>query len=128
MLEEISNVDKVYINGFGFIKEDITFDFLIANKSLKTELSDVDEYGMEIFVFLQFIEQIEGHDILNFETMLKDVKGACGLKISQEEYDIFIANEILESIYLGRDDKIYYLTNNGVIYSYIQETHTLSLN
>ncbi|WPC42809.1 hypothetical protein [Clostridium sp. JS66] len=128
MLEKISSVNKVDINGFRFIKEDITFDFLIANKLLKTELSDVDEYGLELFASLQFVNQVKDNDISNLETMLKCIGGACGIKICQEEYDIFIADEILESIYLGRDDKIYYLTNSGIIYSYIQETHTLDKN
>lgn len=117
--------NKVNINGFRIVKEDVALDFLIANKIVKNQLSDVEEYGLESFTFLQFYDQVRDHRMENFETIFTDVHGVCGLKICQEEYDIFIGDEILESVYLGTDDKIYYLTDDGGIYSYTQEMHTL---
>lgn len=117
--------NKVNINGFTLVKEDVSLDFLIANKLIKNELSDVEEYGLEYFTFLQFSDQVKNQSIENYETMFTDANGVCGLKICQEEYDIFIGNEILDSVYLGADDKIYYLRENEDVYSYTQEMHTL---
>lgn len=117
--------NKVNINGFGIVKEDIELDFLIANKIVKNQLSDVEEYGLEALVFLQFYDQVKDQVMENFGTIFTDVHGVCGLKMCQEQYDIFIGDEILDSVYLGTDDKIYYFTDDGVIYSYIQEMHTL---
>lgn len=75
--------NEININGFTVVKENVSLDFLIANKIIKNEMNDA------------------------------------------EEYDIFIGDEILDSVYLGADDKIYYLRENGDVYSYTQEMHTL---
>ena len=117
--------NKVNINGFTVVKEDVSLDFLIANKLIKNELSDVEEYGLEYFVFLQVYDQVKKQSMENFCTMLVDLRGVCGLRICQEEYDIFIGDEILDSVYLGVDNKIYYLVESMELYSYTQEMHTL---
>lgn len=117
--------NKVNINGFRVVKEDVSLDFLIANKIIKNELSDAEEYGLEYFTFLQFFDQVKNQSIENYETMFTDANGVCGLKICQEEYDIFIGDEILDSVYLGADNKIYYLVESMGLYSYTQEMHTL---
>lgn len=117
--------NEININGFRIVKEDVSLDFLIANKIVKDQLSDVEEYGLEAVAFLQVYDQVKDQSMENFCTMLVGLHGACGLKICQEEYDIFIGDEILDSVYLGADDKIYYLRENGDVYSYTQEMHTL---
>lgn len=109
-----------------FIKEDYTLDYLIENKVVKNILTDVEEYGLEYFSFCQFSEQVEDKSMENFATCLCDHHGVFGLLLYQDKMQIFINEELLDSVYLGNDNKIYYLTEEGNIYSYMQENHTVT--
>lgn len=107
-----------------FKKEEVSLDYLIENKIVKNVLTDVELYGLEYFAFCQFQEQVEDMSMSNFDTCFSDVNGVYGLFLFVDKTLIFINNELLESIYLGYENKIYYLTEEGNIYSYIQGNNT----
>jgi hypothetical protein len=107
-----------------FKKEEVSLDYLIENKIVKNVLTDLELYGLESFAFSQFQEQVEDMSMSNFDVCFSDVNGVYGLFLFVDKTPIFVNDELLESIYLGCDNKIYYLTEDGNIYSYIQGNHT----
>lgn len=121
----VTNSEFITGTMFKLRKEDISLDYLIENKIVKNVLTDVEEYGLNHFVFCQFSEQVEDENEDNFITCSCDIHGVFGLFIYSDETPIFINDELLDSVYLGNDNKIYYLTEEENIYSYIQQNHTV---
>lgn len=122
---DVTNPELIIGTMFKLMKEDISIDYLIENKIVKNVLTDVEECGLDQFVFCQFEEQVEDGDKDNYVTCFCDIHGVFGLFIYSDETPIFINDELLDSVYLGNDNKIYYLTEEENIYSYIQQNHTV---